>query len=131
MTELVKLSMLHTACFPNRPWTADDFAELKQSGAEIILSDNSFLVYRQAADELEIITLGVHPDFRRSGTANALLGIMENDARKSGVRGIFLEVGQDNDAAIALYTKNGYKEIGIRKRYYNGVNAITMEKIIN
>ena len=56
-----KLANLHKKCFPNRPWSADDFRDLKQSGCEIIMSENGFIVYRIAVDEAEIITIGVTP----------------------------------------------------------------------
>jgi len=128
MTEFNKLSALHAACFPEKPWTADDFAELKGSGAKIIMSDNSFLVYRLAADEIEILTIGVRPDARRTLTATALLKVMENEVKKSGARAIFLEVAADNDAAISMYEKNGYARMGTRPGYYDGIDAITMKK---
>ena len=128
MTEFDKLSALHATCFPRKPWTANDFAELKESGAQIIMSDNSFLVYRPAADEIEILTIGVHPDARRTLAATALLRIMENDAKKSGIRSIFLEVEKNNNAAISLYAKNEYNRIGARPRYYDKIDAITMKK---
>ena len=130
MTELDKLSALHTACFPEKSWTEKDFSELKKSGAEIIMSDNSFLVYRPAADEVEILTIGVLPDLRRTLIATALLNVMENEVKKSGARAIFLEVAADNDAALSLYEKNGYTRIGIRPEYYDGTDAITMRKTL-
>ena len=72
-----KLSNLHKKCFPTKPWSADDFRDLKNSGCEIIMSENGFIVYRIAADEAEIITIGVNPDFRRNGIASAMIGIIE------------------------------------------------------
>ena len=62
-----KLSNLHKKCFPNKPWSAQDFANLKKSGCEIIMSENGFIVYRITADEAEIITIGVNPEMRRNG----------------------------------------------------------------
>ena len=42
---------------------------------------------------------------------------------------ISLEVNEENDAAINLYKKAGFEEVGIRKKYYNGKNnAIIMTK---
>jgi len=123
-----KLSILHAECFPDRPWSERDFAELAKSGCEIIASENSFIVWRAAADEAEIITLGVRPALRRTGTASALLALMEKEAAKSGAAKIFLEVAADNAAATALYEKNGYAKIGIRPKYYDGVDAVMMGK---
>ena len=80
---LGNLADLHAKCFPHKPWDADDFADLQKSGCEIIASQNGFIVWRAVADEAEIITIGVHPDARRSGIAAAMLGIMEADLKKT------------------------------------------------
>ena len=127
---LNELANLHKLCFPYKPWSADDFADLKKSGCEIIASQNGFIVYRTTLDEAEIITIGVHPDARRTGIGIALLGVMEADLKKNGVKHIFLEVAADNAPARALYEQNGFVQIGVRPRYYDGVDAIMMRKDI-
>lgn len=127
---LDNLANLHKQCFPHKPWTAADFADLKKSGCEIIASQNGFIVYRQTLDEAELITIGVTPDARRGGIAAAMLGIMEGELKKNGVKSIFLEVAQDNTPARNLYKQNGFTEIGVRPKYYDGVDAIMMRKDI-
>ena len=127
---LDELAELHAKCFPHKPWGVADFADLQKSGCEIIASQNGFIVYRAVADEAEIITIGVAPDARRTGIAAALLGIIEGDLKKRGVKHIFLEVAADNAPARSLYQGNGYTEIGIRPKYYDGVDAIMMKKDI-
>ncbi len=127
---LGNLAELHAKCFPHKPWSADDFADLQKSGCEIIASQNGFIVYRATCDEAEIITIGVHPDARRTGIAAAMLGIVEGDLKKRGIKHIFLEVAADNAPARSLYTGNGYKQIGVRPKYYDGVDAIMMRKDI-
>lgn len=127
---LNELANIHKLCFPHKPWSADDFADLKKSGCEIIASQNGFIVYRTTLDEAEIITIGVHPDARRTGIGIALLGVMEADLKKNGVKHIFLEVAADNAPARALYEQNGFVQIGVRPRYYDGVDAIMMRKDI-
>ena len=124
------LANLHAKCFPHKPWGAADFADLKKSGCEIIASQNGFVVYRATCDEAEIITIGVAPDARRTGIGAAMLGIVEGDLKKQGVKHIFLEVAADNMPARALYKNNGYVEIGIRPKYYDGTDAIMMRKDI-
>lgn len=123
-----KLADLHKKCFPNKPWSADDFRDLKQSGCEIIMSENGFIVYRVAVDEAEIITIGVAPDFRRSGIASAMIGIIEKNLKSQGVKKIFLEVASNNTAAQKLYENMGFWTVGLRPKYYDGVDAILMSK---
>lgn len=125
---LDELANLHRACFPNKSWSATDFAELKKSGCDIIASQNGFIVWRVIADEAEIITIGVHPDARRSGIASAMLTLAESDAKKRGAQKIFLEVAENNRPARAMYTQNGYSQIGVRPKYYDGIDAILMAK---
>lgn len=125
---LNELENLHRACFPSKPWTAQDFADLKKSGCDIIASQNGFIVYRAVADEAEIITIGVHPDARRGGIASAMLVVAEQDLRTRGIKKLFLEVAENNVPARKLYERAGFHQIGIRPKYYDGVDAIMMEK---
>ena len=125
---LNNLANLHAKCFPNKPWSANDFADLKKSGCEIIASQSGFIVWRTVADEAEIISVGVAPDARRAGIAAAMLGIMENELKKNGIKNIFLEVAENNHPARQLYKNNGYNEIGVRPKYYDGIDAIMMKK---
>lgn len=125
-----EIAHLHQLCFPNRPWTATDFADLKKSGCDIIASQNGFIVYRHTLDEAEIITIGVAPSARRGGIAAAMLAIVENDLRKLGVKKIFLEVAENNAPARKLYESNGYVQIGVRPKYYDDIDAIMMEKAL-
>ena len=125
-----KLATLHKKCFPTKPWSADDFRDLKNSGCEIIMSENGFIVYRIAVDEAEIITIGVNPDFRRQGIAAAMVGIIEKTLKNQGVKKIFLEVASNNIPAQKLYENSGFIWVGLRPKYYDGVDAILMSKDI-
>ncbi len=127
---LNNLANLHKLCFPNKPWSADDFADLKKSGCDVMASEHGFVVWRVVADEAEIITIGVHPDARRGGIADAMLTLVESDVKKRGGKKIFLEVAENNIPARALYEHNGYVQVGVRPKYYDGTDAILMEKII-
>lgn len=125
-----EIANLHKLCFPNKPWSASDFADLKKSGCEIIVSQNGFAVWRNAVDECEIITIGVAPNARRNGIASAMLAIIEKNIKNQGVKKIFLEVASNNIAGKKLYENNGYKVVGTRPKYYDGVDAILMTKEI-
>lgn len=125
-----KLSNLHKKCFPSKPWSADDFRDLKNSGCEIIMSENGFIVYRIAVDEAEIITIGVNPEMRRNGIASAMIGIIEKNLKNQNVKKIFLEVASTNIPAQKLYKNCGFKTVGLRPKYYDGIDAILMSKDI-
>ena len=123
-----KLANLHKKCFPKKPWSANDFRDLKNSGCEIIMSENGFIVYRIAVDEAEIITIGVNPEMRRQGIASAMIGIIEKTLLNQGIKKIFLEVATTNTPAKKLYENMGFKVVGLRPKYYDGVDAILMSK---
>ena len=127
---LNELAQLHALCFPHKPWAAFHFADLKKSGCDIIASEHGFIVWRVVADQAEIITIGVHPDARQTGIASAMLVLAESDAKTRGANKMFLEVAENNRPARAMYEKNGYTQIGVRPKYYDGVDAILMEKNI-
>lgn len=125
---LNELEHLHALCFPHKPWSAADFADLKKSGCDIVASQNGFIVYRAVLDEAELITIGVHPDARRGGIAATMIELMVRDLAARGVKRVFLEVAENNHPARALYEKHGFAVVGRRPKYYDGIDAILMAR---
>lgn len=70
-------------------------------------------------DQLEITNIVVKKSLRGNGIGNKLLIELINLAKNSNKNEIILEVNNKNLVAIKLYQKNGFKNIGIRKKYYN------------
>lgn len=127
---LNKIVALHKQCFPDKPWSESDFMDLKKSGCEIVASDNGFIVWRVVADQAEIITIGVAPDARRSGIAESMILLMEQELKKQSIVNIFLEVSEVNYPAKKLYEKLGFTVVGKRPKYYDGIDAIIMSKAL-
>lgn len=125
---LNELERLHALCFPHKPWSAADFADLKKSGCDIVASQNGFIVYRATLDEAELITIGVHPDARRGGIAATMIELMVRDLVARGVKKVFLEVAENNHPARALYERHGFTVAGRRPNYYDGIDAILMAR---
>jgi ribosomal-protein-alanine N-acetyltransferase len=73
---------------------------------------------RIAADEAELLTLGVHQTHRRYGIARRLVAALMQAAKGGGARRLFLEVGRTNAAAVALYRGLGFCQVGVRHGYY-------------
>lgn len=91
-----------------------------------------FAIWRLAADEAEILTIGVIPEARRRGIAACLLARIIQDAEIAGVVSMFLEVDAGNDGAIGLYEAAGFEPVGARARYYrSGADALIMQKDLN
>jgi ribosomal protein S18 acetylase RimI-like enzyme len=75
-----------------------------------------------------ILTLGVLPDWRRRGIAQALMKVCERQMEMPLVK---LTVRRDNLSAIKLYEKLGYHQVDIWSRYYrNGEDGLVLEKQI-
>ena len=79
-------------------------------------------------DDAEITNIVTRKDMRKKGIGKLLLDKLIQMAFELK-KDISLEVNEENNAAINLYKKAGFEEIGIRKKYYNGKNnAIIMTK---
>lgn len=73
-----------------------------------------------------IITLGVAPDWRLIGLGERLLAAAEQAMHMPALR---LTVRASNQAAIALYQKAGYHQVGVSSRYYvGGEDGLIFEK---
>ena len=75
-----------------------------------------------AGHEAHIMNICVDPTVQNQGVGSKLLENMIELASKKA-ESIFLEVRPSNKAAIALYEKRGFNEIGIRKDYYPSVQG--------
>ena len=115
-----ELANLHAAAFSaTRAWSADEFAGLLQHPGTFATGDtHCFALIRTVLDEAELLTIATAPAMRRQGLARATLLAGEARAKTEGAARIFLEVAEDNGAAIKLYTSSGYHQIGRRPGYY-------------
>ena len=80
--------------------------------------------------EGEIYRIAVREDKRQRGIGYRLLSYALKTERGQGVETVFLEVRSKNVPARALYKSYGFKEIGIRKNYYQNPSddAVIMVK---
>jgi ribosomal-protein-alanine N-acetyltransferase len=87
-----------------------------------------FVLGSQVADEAEVLLLVVAPEARRTGLGRRLLSALEDWARDGGARMSFLEVAVGNVAARALYEAAGYTQVGLRRGYYDGEDALCLRR---
>ena len=88
----------------------------------------AFINYYIMYERVELININVLESFQNQKIASKLLEYMINDCLNKKATSITLEVKVTNEKAIHLYKKFGFKELGIRKGYYQGIDAILMEK---
>jgi ribosomal-protein-alanine N-acetyltransferase len=124
------LAELHKDLF-EQPWDESSVANLLRHPGSISflarvgqpLHTAGFIIGQLAADEAEILSLGVRKDRQRHGIGRRLVEALARGAKKAEVRRLFLEVAESNVAAIALYKGLGFVEVGRRKGYYARTGA--------
>jgi ribosomal-protein-alanine acetyltransferase len=125
--DLERIAEIQRECGESSQWTIDGY-----SGCDLLVTEvegrvAGFLVSRTVAEgEHEILNLGIAPEFRRRGLAKALLA--EVMTRRPGTW--FLEVRPSNTAARKLYGTSGFREVGVRRKYYSEPveDAVVMRK---
>jgi ribosomal-protein-alanine N-acetyltransferase len=118
------LARIHAQGF-YRGWPAGEFTSfLNEADTPVYVACDAkrriagFALIRIAADEAELLTIAVDPKWRGKRIGQALLKATFDDLLMSPARRMFLEVSEDNAAAIKLYGKAGFATISSRKGYY-------------
>lgn len=107
-----------------QPWTVETYATLSEDdGADLLVAATGgdvqgFYLARTVAEQGEIFKLGVRRDCRRRGIGRALLEAGLELGRRRNWSECFLEVRSENHAALELYRRMGFREVGRRSRYY-------------
>jgi ribosomal-protein-alanine N-acetyltransferase len=118
------LAKLHAGGF-YRGWPREDFASyLSEAATPAYIACDAkrriagFAMLRLARDEAELLTIAVDRKWRGKGIGAALLRAAFDDLMMSPVKKLFLEVDEHNLAAVKLYRRHGFAEVGKRKGYY-------------
>ena len=88
----------------------------------------AFLNYTLIYERIEIININVLESHLREGIATRLMDKLINIAKDNNCLNITLEVRVDNYKAIKLYEKYLFNKVAYRKGYYNGIDALLMER---
>ena len=115
-------------------WSRDSFFnELSNPVAKYLIAKVNDKVVGFAGiwtvlDEGQITNIAVHPDFRNIKIGSALVEGLISNLNEWKLNSMTLEVRKSNIPAQNLYKKYGFKEEGLRKRYYsdNKEDAIIM-----
>ena len=110
------------------PWTAGNFRDALAAGYGVAvgIADGTLVAYGVllfAPGEVQLLNLTVAPEVRRLGIGRALLQRFLADARARGAEQCFLEVRVSNQAAIALYSREGFVPVARRVGYYPAQGA--------
>ena len=73
----------------------------------------------KSVDDIHITNIVVKKNSRNKGIGSILLEELIEIAKKQNIMSITLEVNSTNYSAVKLYTKYGFKKVGLRKKYYH------------
>jgi len=101
---------------------------LAEPGGEVL----GYSVCWTVAEESHLLNIAVHPGARGRGIGRLLLRESIRLGAKSRSRSIFLEVRPGNEPALALYRREGFRFVGLRKGYYTdtGEDALILARRI-
>lgn len=88
---------------------------------------SGFLMYSTLDSTIDILDLIVDEKSRNQKIASILLDYMITNSTPGGR--IYLEVAVNNEPAIHLYEKFGFKTIHTRKKYYGALDGYVMERV--
>ncbi|MFZ9120912.1 MAG: ribosomal protein S18-alanine N-acetyltransferase [Methylophilaceae bacterium] len=94
--------------------TAKDYFKVMRFNDETV----AFIIAKVMNHECEILNLGVEISMRKKKLASKLLNNLIDFSKARNIKQIFLEVRVSNTAAVNLYDKFKFNEIGCRPNYY-------------
>lgn len=121
------------------PWSEGIFHDCLKAGYKgfALLQDDVLIGYAMLQigfKESHVLNVCIDAVSQGNGHARRLLAKMETESIKSGAEMMFLEVRPSNPRARALYERNGFNEISVRRNYYDTPNgredAVVMAKTL-
>lgn len=122
-TDAARLAALHARAFRHE-WSESEFERLLADPMVIChvaregRAVTGFVLSRIVEDEAEILMVAVDSSAQGRGLGRRLLARHLGRLAASGARRAFLEVDEGNEAALKLYTRAGFTEVGRRPGYY-------------
>lgn len=126
--DLPRLMEIERAAFLH-PWSEPQLrAELGNAWSVMLAAEEptaegglrmaGYVIVWVVHDELHVLNVATAPEARRRGIGRALMDEAHRLGRARACRVATLEVRRSNAAAIALYRALGYRQVGMRPRYY-------------
>lgn len=105
------------------PWTRGNFSDALNCGYLCFIDElagevRGYAVLMPGVGEAELLTIGVALAHQRKGLGRLMLAELLRMAAEKQLSRVFLEVRASNRAAIALYLRAGFAQIGLRRGYY-------------
>ena len=118
-----QITKLEIVCFSD-PWSEKSIASELENPLSmwLVAVDGETVVgyigSQAVMGEADIMNVAVSPDYRRQGIAAELINRLVDALAERGNHSLALEVRESNQAAISLYQKLGFAQVGFRPGYY-------------
>jgi len=137
LRQLERILWIERASFGRQAWPRGMFLDLYADCRDLFLTAKvggriaGYISTCVEKREAEIVSLAVHPDYRRRGVADALMRRTLDALRKAGVRRVSLMVRTGNTAGEQLYRAHGFRRVRLERRYYeDGGDGFLMVRAI-
>lgn len=130
------IAALSMRCFPaQEAWSlttleASDTQSIRSFVTFLKQNIHGFCLFHLALDEANLLSLAVSPDYQKRGIGSALLTQSLNILEKDGMKSTILEVRAQNQSAIRLYHRLGFRQQAIRKAYYPKIQSAEKEDAV-
>lgn len=104
------------------PWSPQAFRLTRSYASWVCLEEELLIGYcicLIVEDEASIANIAIEPAYQHKGYGTGLLQHSLEELKMMGARKIYLDVRRSNIAALMLYSKFGFRTMGIRKNYYD------------
>lgn len=129
LIDLGKILHIENQSFPKSPYNMVTFLNLH------LLYPETFLIYTNPAEDQvlgyiifspdgHIISIAVHPHYRRKGIGTKLI---ERAIKNSGTKRVWAEVRRSNKVAQAFYSHLGFEFVDVVKNYYGDEDALIVQ----
>jgi [ribosomal protein S18]-alanine N-acetyltransferase len=128
------------------PWSRSNFSDSLKAGydawvfsigdtgvngwASVENPPIGYAVLMWIPDEMHLLNLSVLVQFQQQGWGQQMLRWLCQQGARSQSRRLLLEVRPSNAAALKLYSRFGFEQIGLRKRYYPAPNNTREDALV-
>lgn len=133
--DLDAIASIERECFPSMAWSRQSLADclLSEKFYGVLLDEGGVITayggMNVVLDEGEIQLVATAEMYRSCGRGKKIMDDLIEEAKRRGVKTLFLEVRISNAPAQKLYLSCGFRGVYARSRYYpDGEDAVVMKK---
>jgi ribosomal-protein-alanine N-acetyltransferase len=135
LSDLDQILQIEAQSFPKSPYDWATFINLHFLHPETFLvyvdtireeREGKILGYMIYSGDGHILSIAVHPSYRRRGIGTELL---KKAVSTPNVKKIWAEVRKSNEGAQAFYFREGFQIVGVVPSYYGNEDALILQRV--